>query len=80
MNEPDEILHMALPDDWDAARPTGEYLVSTRGVSLEQQGFIHCSHPHVHTPMLWLYTQVSYPVRLHTGCPFQETPSCKLYR
>jgi uncharacterized protein (DUF952 family) len=40
---PDRIIHIALPDDWAAARPTGRYTVSTRGVSLEQEGFIHCS-------------------------------------
>ena len=45
MNEPDEILHIALPDDWAAAKPTGEYRVSTRGVTLDDEGFIHCSYP-----------------------------------
>ena len=37
------IFHMALPDDWAAAFATGEYRMSTRGVTLEQEGFIHCS-------------------------------------
>jgi glutathione S-transferase len=37
------IFHMALPDDWAAAFGTGEYRTSTRGVTLEQEGFIHCS-------------------------------------
>ncbi|HWL45056.1 MAG TPA: DUF952 domain-containing protein [Ilumatobacter sp.] len=46
MNEPDEILHIALPDDWDAAKATGEYRVSTRGHTLDAVGFIHCSYPH----------------------------------
>jgi glutathione S-transferase len=45
MNEPDEILHIALPDDWAAAKESGEYRVSTRGVSLDDEGFIHCSYP-----------------------------------
>ncbi|MDJ0770326.1 MAG: DUF952 domain-containing protein [Ilumatobacter sp.] len=44
MNEPDEILHIALPDDWNVARANGEYTVSTRGRSLEQEGFVHCSY------------------------------------
>jgi glutathione S-transferase len=39
----DPILHLALPDDWAAAFVTGEYRMSTRGVTLEQEGFIHCS-------------------------------------
>jgi glutathione S-transferase len=49
MNEPaidravDPIFHLALPDDWAAAFGDGEYRVSTRGVTLEQEGFIHCS-------------------------------------
>lgn len=44
MNEPDEILHIALPDDWAAARESGEYRVSTRDRSLDDVGFIHCSY------------------------------------
>jgi uncharacterized protein (DUF952 family) len=37
------IFHLALPDDWVAAFTVGEYTMSTRGVTLEQEGFIHCS-------------------------------------
>jgi uncharacterized protein (DUF952 family) len=37
------IYHLALPADWAAARQAGEYTVSTRGVSLAEQGFIHAS-------------------------------------
>jgi uncharacterized protein (DUF952 family) len=37
------IFHMALPDDGAAAFTTGEYRMSTRGITLEQEGFIHCS-------------------------------------
>ena len=40
---PELIIHIALPDDWAAARIAGEYTVSTRGVSLAEEGFIHCS-------------------------------------
>lgn len=32
-----------MPDDWATAATSGEYLVSTRGMSLEEVGFIHCS-------------------------------------
>lgn len=45
-NEPDAdepIFHIALPDDWAAAFTFGEYAVSTRGMSLDEVGFIHCS-------------------------------------
>ncbi|HUV19376.1 MAG TPA: DUF952 domain-containing protein [Ilumatobacteraceae bacterium] len=37
------IFHLALPDSWAAAFTTGEYRMSTRGITLEQEGFIHCS-------------------------------------
>ena len=40
------IVHIALPDDWRAAQASGEYTVSTRGVSLAEEGFIHCSFEH----------------------------------
>jgi uncharacterized protein (DUF952 family) len=43
---PRTILHIALPSDWDRARPTGEYAISTRRVTLADEGFIHCSYPH----------------------------------
>jgi glutathione S-transferase len=39
----DPIFHLALPEDWAAAFDDGEYRMSTRGVTLEQEGFIHCS-------------------------------------
>ena len=35
------IFHIALPEDWAAAQVAGAYTVSTRGVSLDEQGFIH---------------------------------------
>jgi glutathione S-transferase len=37
------IFHLALPDDWAAAFATGEYRMSTRGATLDDEGFIHCS-------------------------------------
>ncbi|WP_425465243.1 DUF952 domain-containing protein [Nonomuraea diastatica] len=37
------IHHLALQADWDSARQAGEYRVSTRGCSLDDAGFIHCS-------------------------------------
>jgi anti-anti-sigma factor len=40
------IFHAALPDDWAAARAAGQYTISTRGVSLDDEGFIHCSYRH----------------------------------
>jgi len=40
------LLHMTERTLWESAKRTGSYRMSTRGVSLEQQGFIHCSLPH----------------------------------
>ena len=35
------IAHVAIVDDWESAERLGEYEVSTRGVSLEEAGFVH---------------------------------------
>jgi uncharacterized protein (DUF952 family) len=40
------VLHLTTAADWAAALESGSYTVSTRGRSLEQEGFIHCSEPH----------------------------------
>lgn len=40
------LLHLAMPDDWDAARHTADYRVSTRGMTFDQVGFIHLSFEH----------------------------------
>jgi uncharacterized protein (DUF952 family)/heme-degrading monooxygenase HmoA len=45
-SRPTTVLHLALPDDWEHARQLGQYTVSTRGVTLAQEGFIHCSYEH----------------------------------
>lgn len=37
------IFHIATVADWDEAQRTGAYTTSTRGVSLEQEGYIHAS-------------------------------------
>lgn len=38
------IYHLALVDEWEAARAAGEpYRRSSVGVSLEEEGFVHCS-------------------------------------
>jgi uncharacterized protein (DUF952 family) len=40
------LYHLALPDDWAAAFETGEYRTSTRGMTLDDVGFIHASFGH----------------------------------
>jgi uncharacterized protein (DUF952 family) len=41
-----QLLHITERSNWDAAIPTGEYRMSTRDTTLEEQGYIHCSLPH----------------------------------
>ena len=43
---PSWLYHLALPDEWAEARCHGEYRRSSRGLSLEQVGFIHASYAH----------------------------------
>jgi len=44
MNVPDQpIYHLALPQDWASAFTDGRYRMSTRGMTLDEVGFIHCS-------------------------------------
>jgi uncharacterized protein (DUF952 family) len=38
-----EVLHITDRAGWQEAARIGEYRMSTRGVTLEQEGFIHCS-------------------------------------
>ena len=37
------LFHLALADDWNAASRSGRYGISTRGLHLDQVGFIHLS-------------------------------------
>jgi uncharacterized protein (DUF952 family) len=41
-----ELLHITERDTWRTAEQEGAYRMSTRGVTLEQEGFIHCSQRH----------------------------------
>lgn len=43
MNDDGPIFHLALPEDWAGAFATGSYRISTRGMSLDEVGFVHCS-------------------------------------
>ena len=45
------IYHLALPADWGSAAERGSYAVSTRGLSLADEGFIHCSFAHQIEPV-----------------------------
>ena len=37
------IFHIASREDWASAQSVGEYRTSTRGLSLDDVGFIHCA-------------------------------------
>jgi uncharacterized protein (DUF952 family) len=37
------IFHVASASDWQQAQQTGAYTTSTRGVTLEQEGFLHAA-------------------------------------
>ncbi|GII51904.1 hypothetical protein Pth03_02930 [Planotetraspora thailandica] len=37
------LFHLALASDWERAEKAGEYRMSTLGVTLEEEGFIHAS-------------------------------------
>jgi uncharacterized protein (DUF952 family) len=41
-----ELFHITERAAWLQAVPAGEYRMSTRGVTLEEQGYIHCSLRH----------------------------------
>lgn len=37
------LFHIATEADWAEAQTSGSYTTSTRGLTLEEEGFIHCS-------------------------------------
>jgi uncharacterized protein (DUF952 family) len=43
---PEPLVHLTERSLWEAARMTGTYEMSTRGRTLQQEGFIHCSLRH----------------------------------
>ena len=43
---PQWLYHLALPHEWQQARQQGSYQRSTRGRSLQEEGFIHLSGAH----------------------------------
>ena len=43
---PEPLVHLTERSLWEAALVTGTYEMSTRGRTLQQEGFIHCSLRH----------------------------------
>jgi glutathione S-transferase len=42
----DPLFHAALPEDWERAQALGAYSTSTRGQTLDDVGYVHCSYRH----------------------------------
>lgn len=40
-----DLWHLAERAEWDEARASGSYERSTWGLSLAEEGFVHCSYP-----------------------------------
>jgi uncharacterized protein (DUF952 family) len=38
-----DVFHISLPADWERAQRDGAVIDSTRGVTLADEGFVHCS-------------------------------------
>jgi uncharacterized protein (DUF952 family) len=76
------IYHIAYPADWEQATKEGEYRTSTRGRTLEQQGFIHAGESHQVEPvanMIYsdddeLIVLVIDPKRLRSELRYDEVP------
>ena len=59
------IFHIAEASEWTAAQEGGAYTRSTRGQSLAEVGFIHCSQPHqVRTVLDAVYANVDHELVL----------------
>ncbi|MEU7901004.1 DUF952 domain-containing protein [Nonomuraea sp. NPDC049152] len=60
------VLHIAYATDWHHAQNTGEYRISTRGRTLEQEGFIHLSTDRRQAQAVTdrFYTDVTEPLLL----------------
>jgi uncharacterized protein (DUF952 family) len=60
------IYHIAYPEDWRRAQNDGDYRISTRGMTLEQQGYIHASTASQVTPVAnTFYAQDPDPIVLY---------------
>ena len=73
------IFHIATVADWERAQGSGAYATSTRGRSLEEEGFLHAAHrPQVQGVFQRYYQDVREPLVLLTidterlGVPWRE--------
>ena len=63
------IFHVALEADWLAAQAAGDYRTSTRGRTLEQEGFIHAGRREQVLPVLERFYDDAGPLLLLTVDP-----------
>ena len=63
------LYHLALAGEWRQAQEDGVYRRSTRGLSLEQVGFLHASHAHQIAATFRRFYADAGPVRLLTIDP-----------
>lgn len=75
------VYHVATRADWESAQAHGAYTTSTYGVSLEQEGFLHCSRADQWRGVLdRFYADVTEPLVLlvidtdRVGVPVVEEP------
>jgi len=60
-----EMWHLALTRDWEAAVAAGEYRISTRGATVDDVGFVHCSLPQQAPAVAArFYSDVSVPLAI----------------
>ena len=75
----DVIFHIAFAEHWDAAKAAGEYTESTRGRSLAEEGFIHCSYEgQVQGVADYAFSDVTAPLVLLTIDPSRVKPEIKV--
>lgn len=55
MTGPARLLHVALPEDLEAAEHSGDYTMSTRGMTVAEVGFVHLSFEHQYLDVLERY-------------------------
>lgn len=92
MNTPPELFHLADPYDYGLACAAGEYRMSTRGMTLDDVGFVHLSYGHqwpatrqrfyadVTTPLLLLtIDSAGLDVRAQPGNPGSDELFPHLY-
>ncbi len=66
----EHVFHLALASDWETAQVAGDYRVSTLGVSLQQEGFLHAAFAHQWEGVLArYYADVEEPLVLLTVDP-----------